>query len=572
MSYTRGYVQGKPDVTWWLDQARQGIEWRDKITHRKRWDDWRRYYRGEFPSGVLPVNLYFRMLRSIVPQVYFRNPSISVIATKPGLEQQLFAQLIERIDNKLIRTMGVKQAMKRMVQTTWMFGTGAVKLGYGAEFTPSPEVFNTEAPEHVQSSMTRYVEYNSQVAANMPWLMSVHTENLIVPKYLSAYEDTPWVGMWVKRPIDDIQSDPRLKNTSNLKSSTGRGISALRETRTKEGSDDVDLIEIRDRRTRKVLILAPFATDRVLYFGDDELQNNNRPNIYPITFNPDEEYFWGVPDSYILEPQQHEINEIRTLIMRHRRISMLKLLYKKGAIDNSELEKLLNGDVMAAIQITGELSDIDTVELGSIPESLFAADQQIQQEVRDVMGFSRNQSGEYQSNKSHNAPTAAEARIVQAASGIRVDERRDTLADVLVDVFEDTNQLIFHRWSDEQVVQVMGPDGIPLWVQFKPNMLQAAKYELAIEPDSTIPETKDVRQQKAMQVYGVLKDNPLIDPQLLTKYLLREMHGVQYDSMMRIMQQVGANAAAGLPGSSPEMPMGPEQFMQMLVQSKNRGG
>ena len=568
MSYTRGYIQGKPDVSWWLDEVRQGIEWRDKITHRKKWDEWRRYYRGEFPQGVLPVNLYFRMLRSIVPQVYFRNPSISVIATKPGMEQQLFAQLIERIDNKLIRTMGVKQAMKRATQTTWMFGTGAVKLGYGAEFTPSPEMFNTEAPADVQTKMTRYVEYNSQVAANMPWLMSVHTGNLIVPRYLAAYEDTPWVGMWIKRPIDDIQSDPRLKHTSTLKSSTGRGLSSLRETRTRENPDEIDLIEIRDRRTRKIMLLAPFATDRVLYFGDDELQNNNRPNIYPISFNQDDEYFWGVPDSYILEPQQHEINEIRSLVMRHRRISLLKLLYKKGAIDHAELEKLLNGDVMAAVQITGDLSDIDTVQLGTIPDSLFAADAQIQQEVRDVMGFSRNQAGEYQSNKSHNAPTAAEARIVQAASGIRVDERRDMLADVLVDVFEDTNQLVFNKWSDEEVVQVMGPEGVPLWVQFKPAMLQAAKYELTIEPDSTIPETKDVRQQKAGQVYSVLKDNPLIDPTMLTRYFLREMHGVQYDNMMR---QMYANAAAGLPGSTPETPMGPEQLMQMIMQSRNRG-
>jgi hypothetical protein len=568
MNYTNGYNSGKPDVTWWLDQVRKGVEWRKKVTHQASWDRWRKYYRGEFPKGVLPVNLYFRMLRSIVPQVYFRNPSLSVMASKPGMEQQLFAQLIERIDNKLIRTMGVKQAMKRATQMTWMFGTGALKLGYGAEFTPSPEMFDTSAPEHMQTRMTRYVEYNSQVAANMPWLMSVHPGNLIVPMGLSVYEDTPWVGMWIKRSLDDVKSDPRLKNTSDLVSSSNKGISSLRENKTNENPDEIDLIELRDRRTRKVLLIAPFTSERVLYFGDDELQNNNRPNIYPTIFNPDDEYFWGVPDAHILESQQDEINEIRTLTMKHRRISLLKLLYKKGAIDHAEVEKLLNGDVLAAVQVTGELSDIDTLQIGDIPNALFDADQQIQQEVRDLMGFSRNQAGEYQSNKSHNAPTAAEARIVQAASGIRVDERRDILADALVDIFEDTNQLIFSKWSDEEVVQVMGPEGIPLWVQFKPAMLQAAKYELTVEPDSMLPETKDMRQQKAVQVYGLFKDNPLIDPQLLTKYLLREMHGVQYDQMMR---QMYANAAAGLPGSSPDMPMGPEQLMQMMIQSKNRG-
>jgi len=574
MSNIRGYSNGNPDVSWWLEQIRSGIEFRKRYTHQQEWIKWRKWYRGDFPRGVLPVNLFFRMLRTTVPRLYFRDPAISIVATKPGIEQQAFAQLIERVDNKLIPVMGIKNQMKRIVHNTWMFGTGGGKLGFGAQYTPTPEEFETSIPEQFRSKLTRRIEYNSNVKANMPWFMSVHTGSLIVPKGLMDFESTPWVAMWLKRPVDDVQSDPRFKHVANIKSTTSKGLgSTFNNTMTNENKpDEVDLIEIRDMRTKKVIVLAPYSSDKVLYFDDDELQSNDRPNIYPVVFNMDDEVFWGVPDSAILEPQQLEINEIRTLEMKHRRISLVKFLIKQGSMDQAELEKMLNGDVGGAVMVKGELSDVEAMELGHVPQSLYSASAEVQADVRDGMGFSRNQGGDYASQKSHNAPTAAEARIVQAASEIRVDERRDVLADMLTNVFEDTNTLVFNKWTDDQVVQVMGPDSIPVWVAFKPAMLKAARYEINISPDSTLPETKDMRQNKAVQVYGLLKDNPLIDPQMLTSYLLHELHGVEFDHLIKGVQQLQQMASAGQPGATAETPLNTNNFMNLMARGRMPAG
>ena len=559
---TAGYVGGKPEISWWISQIRKGIAFRKKFAHEERWDQWRSYYRGNWPRGTLPVNVFFRMARTIVPRTYFRNPSISVIATKPGAEQQVFSQLIERLDNKMIRTMGVKGQIKKMVQNAFFFGTAAGKLGFGAEFTPTPDISDTSAPEHTTGSMKRRVEYNSLVQPNMPWFMSVHPGNLIVPDGLMNYEDTPWVATWLKRSIDDVQSDDRLSHVADLKPNTGRGTPERPVGLKHDRADMIDLVEIRDMRTEKAIIIAPYSSNRILYFDDDGMQINNRSNIYPVIFNDDDEVFWGVPDSAILEPQQLELNETRTLQMQHRRLSLVKLLYEAGAIDKTMVDKLLDGTVLGAIQVN-DLSKIDTREIGHIPESLFAADSVIQGDIRDTMGFSRNQAGEYASQKSHNAPTAQEARNVQMASDIRVDERRDIIADVLVNVFEDANVLMFEKFNEDQIVQVVGPEGVPYWVAFTPSMLKAARYEMNIDPDSAVPETKDVRTDKALATYERLKTNPLIDPQLLTKYLLHELHGVQFDSLMRTVQQ---NASSGAAGGTPETPMDVAQYMQMMAQ------
>ena len=136
MAAKSGYSRGEPDPEYWMREIRRGIQFRKTYAQEQRWSSWRQYYRGNWPRGVLPVNLFFMMLRTVVPRIYFRNPSISIQPTKPGADQAAFAQLIERIDNKLMRTMRMKDQLKKITQQAWMFGTGIGKRGYAQEFKP----------------------------------------------------------------------------------------------------------------------------------------------------------------------------------------------------------------------------------------------------------------------------------------------------------------------------------------------------------------------------------------------------------------------------------------------------
>ena len=63
-------------------------------------------------------------------------------------------------------------------------------------------------------------------------------------------------------------------------------------------------------------------------------------------------------------------------------------------------------------------------------------------------------------------------------------------------------------------------------------MLRNASYEVKVDPDTSAPETKALRTERAKITYEILKSNPLINPQLLTRYLLHELHGVQFDDML----------------------------------------
>jgi len=557
-----GYLKnGKPDVGYWLGEIRRGIAFRKRTAYETSWDLWRSYYRGNWKPGVMPSNIFFKYIRSVVPRVYFRNPSISVINKMGGSEGWLLSAMMEQTYNTLIRKIKLKQHMKRMVQDAWMFGTGVGKKGFGSQYQASPESFgDTQAPR--VSRGKEAIEYNLDILPNMPWFLSSSPANYIVPDGTVRFEDRRWSAFQITRELNDVKSDPRLKHTSGLGTRGRQVVADGGATYLSKPTQECDLYEIRDIKTGKVFIISPYNTEQALLFEDDEyLQLGSRVESV-LVFNEDDEWCWGVPDSKILEPQQLELNDIRTFQMYHRRISIVKLLAKTGAIDATEVDKLLGPDVAAVAWVKGDIQNsVQPLNVGDIPDGLIKAEEIITADVRETMGFSRNESGEYQGGS--RARTAEEVRVVKMSSEIRIDERRDMIADMLVDLIETMNPIIFAHWSQEQVVKIVGPANFPIWVRFQPKMLERGQYEFVIDPDNSIPETKELREQKALQLYTVLKTNPLIDPFQLTQFLLHEMQGQAFDNMLRTFGQTG------MPGMSAQNPLSFGEANQ-LVQGVGR--
>lgn len=543
---TRGYGRGgKPDANWWLQQIQEGIDFRKKVAFEDKWDVWHAYSRGVWDYEVLPINLFFTMVRTIVPRVYFRNPSVSVVSTKPGPLFMGFAKLLERTDSKLLRQMRIKNEIKMMVQDAFLYGTGIGTLGFGAEYSYQLDGF-VEAPLEGKEGYS--VEYRDHISPNMPWFSRVHPRCYVVPNGTDRMVNTRWTALLVERTVEDVHADSRLLAGARRSVGPGRfgeeskrgiGLSS-RRVRVAEDDDRVELAVVRDRKSGQVFVLAPNAKDQgamVLYWGVDILQKDGFPD-FPLVFNPDSEFFWGVPDSQILEPQQLEINEVRTQIMKHRRATLVKFIAQKGAIDEGEIEKLFNEDVGAVLNVNQRPDTVlSRLDASDIPDSLFVSLEQTYKDVRDTVGFSRNQFGEFNSQTAET--TATEVETVRQSSEIRVDERRDIVTDLLVDLVEGMHRLIFEKWTQTEVAQVVGPGGLPVWVKFTPQMLSIGQYHVKVDPDNALPMTKASREQKALALYNVLQNNPLIDPYKLTQYILHELHGTAFDDMMKAMPAVG---------------------------------
>lgn len=551
-----GYIRKKPDPAWWMEQIKAGESYRKHAAYEASWNKWRAFYRGSWRADVMPVNLFFSLLRSTVPRVYFRNPTVSITPGKPGLLFMAFAQILERTDNKLIRQMKLKNHMKRCIQDAFLFGTGALKVGFGGVFTPSPS-FNLDFDNFGRDKQGHLTEFLNTTAPNMPWVSRLPPGNLVTPPGLMSFDETPWLAHEIIRPLDDVRRDPRLKGADSIKTfvsedpQTDFGIRRRRKM--------VRLYEIRDWRTHQVFVIAPDKGDtKILFSGFDEFQIVGMP-ILPLIFNEDDEYAWGLPDSRILEPYQLEANEIRTQMMKHRRVSIAKILARRGSIREDEAAKLVSEDVLPVIFTEGDpRTAIDKIVAGGIPQDLILAGRELMQDMREAVGFGRNQFGEFNSRSADT--TATEARIVQAASDIRVDERRDAVADLLITTMEHVNTVIFNHWTQEDVVDVVGPGGVPVWVQFQGKLLREGHYHVKIDPDSSLPETRELREARAIQLYDILKQNPLIEPFKLTQYLLNELRGTSFDDMLRMLPQVAG------PGN-PDRPVSPPEFANMVGES-----
>ncbi len=210
-----GYIRGKPDHGWWLEQIKAGEEFRSKFAYEENWDKWRAFYRGNWAPGIMPLNLFYTYMRTTVPRIYFRDPTVSVSPAKPGLMNLTFARILERVDNKMLRRMRFKKRMKSCVQDTFMFGTGIPKIGFGGIY--SPTILDDEPGSPLVDGKDQ-VEYSDTTEPFMPWAARVNPGNFVVPSGVTNFGQSRWVAEKIKRPLDDVQRDPRFENTAGLKS------------------------------------------------------------------------------------------------------------------------------------------------------------------------------------------------------------------------------------------------------------------------------------------------------------------------------------------------------------------
>ena len=115
-------------TTDWLKAIDLGYEYRKKYGRSQKWDIYKDYYRGDFPSMKDPYgnmrglyyNLTYAMARTVVPNVYFRNPYLSISPrigplgnSKEKQGKEIFAKIVEGMLNWLMVEMNVKSYERR---------------------------------------------------------------------------------------------------------------------------------------------------------------------------------------------------------------------------------------------------------------------------------------------------------------------------------------------------------------------------------------------------------------------------------------------------------------------------
>ena len=64
----------------WVDQLKLALRAREASGRVTRWDEITRWFLGKYPDGIIAVNNVFGISRAMLPQVYFKSPTICVRA------------------------------------------------------------------------------------------------------------------------------------------------------------------------------------------------------------------------------------------------------------------------------------------------------------------------------------------------------------------------------------------------------------------------------------------------------------------------------------------------------------
>jgi len=567
--------QQTADIRYWKDQIHRGIEYQRKYGHSDDWQKWEQFYVGDWTTlgQKLPINYMFSQFKSLIPQIYFRNPRVTVTGRRYGMDAG--ARVLEVLLNWLVQEMALKRNMKRAALDALVCGTGIVKLGYDSEhgFDPKRLLGPMMTPMGVADASGetdaqfdeefKKLEYSLDVQPGMPWALRVHPKDFLIDPSATCIEDARWCAHRTLRTIDDVMKSPLYEKGDK------RGLEPTRSeeyndhdeprmitpeswqskaedpenTRPKSITDEwVELWEIHEAKARRVITLN-LTHKKMLRDDFDELQFDGLP-FRALIFNQHPKTFWGISDAQVLHPQQEELNTTRRLQQQYRKMALRRLLVKKGLIPDGEKHKFTSDKPFEFIETDGEVGKLadDIKELdGFMPNDLASWSELIEADMRDLLGQGRNQMGEFNrgAEGGQSRASATEANIVQQNSQIRVDERRDVMADMFASIMRACAQMVFKWWDKPRVARVAGPEGMQYWVNYSGPELEG-EYDYLVQPDDALPMTKEQRKQDAIALFQVMAQFLLPQQmQELQRHVMRQFEGVDADAVLNPPQMPG---------------------------------
>ncbi|HKZ39551.1 MAG TPA: hypothetical protein VJ044_01235, partial [Candidatus Hodarchaeales archaeon] len=446
-----------------IDRAEKYLEGSKRLAHWRQHRDW---YSGHYGDDVVSVNLLFAIGRALVPQLYFKVPTILVETKKRGSENN--AKILEATNSWLIDHIGMKEQIKLGITDAFLTNIAVFKYGYHSVGSEFPTSAQEKLPEQMQLALTDFLgegpaqdlidddeermkySYHDWVKPDSPWMLRVQPEDFLVPFGIKDLASTPWCAFRVCRPLDDVKADPVYENTKDLKPNVSynkKKENSPNQFKQYDGDTEyLEYFEIWDKRDGRIRVYAP-NNKKFMRHEEHGLPIDGLPAEI-LRFNPVGWDFWGESDAYQIHKQILELNETRTLEMRHRRALILKLLVDKNAITDAQLKQITDGDV-SAVKVDGPLTLSVQVLAPSMSRDIFNIDEVIRNDIREVMSFSRNQAGDFSTSRT----TAHEVETVRQAIELRSDERRDMVADLISASFQrKINPMIFEFWTEQRTI------------------------------------------------------------------------------------------------------------------------
>ncbi len=439
----------------------------------------------------LRANLIHGTITAILPNIYARNPEMSVTGLHKGKPLKLFCETLQTVTNRELDRAKLKTRAKSTVRAALTVSFGVVKVMYQRDIKQDPVIqarindtqdniqrvekllMDLNDPQQradqestraeLQETLRALEEKVEVVAAEGMVIDRVLTEQILLDPTLAElqdYADSDWMAQVIpmKKSLAEATYRYKLDNAKRYRdvTATTRGDSnRLMSGEDKAGDDDcqIAIVEIWDKRSQTVYTMAE-GCDWWLRAPYSPPKAGER--WYPFFILPFQQVDGQVIGPSLVdltEKLQGEHNGARDKFNQHRD------LCQPGWIAGSDVsEKTVKRYTDSTL---GEITIIDT-EGKTLSQVIIPREHpRIDPAVYDTSAvrFDWEQvTGMQDAARSTvvQAKTATEASIQQQALSGRVSEFRDQVEDFLQDISQYSAQILIMELTPQQVERIMG--------------------------------------------------------------------------------------------------------------------
>lgn len=527
------------EVRKWQGLIAKAINRRQEVADQYHWEDFIDSVKGHFnitnvasdPNIVIPpINLMYAYVKTEIPALYLRDPHIEVVPKKGS--SVLSAKIRELAINYIWRTKKFKQETKKNIWDALVVGHSWFKSGYTGKFG---------SVEDGNGRITEYIESEDFFGYRVPWKHIVFNTESVNPP-----DDCRWIAHYVLRPLEDVKSNKKYKNTEDLEGSPliDGELSARKSRSLKYNGFEgetlwVGLWEIRDIVNKKILTIAE-GHDKYLEYPKDWPYHMKGFGFRFLGFNKVNDEAYPIADVYMGEPQVMELIKIRAMQLDHLKRFNRQYETEKGNLDEETKTNLSMG-LTGAVHEVNQIGKLIPIAYPPIQADIYAIEDRVWHDLGRVWGQSDLERGTTQK-----APTRTIGELLQVQKGTqnRRSDRVDAFEDFLEDIARDQISLLMQFGTEPFYVKLTGKEPAELLEQLtaRPSANRAGavtnsegftftkddiqgEFDIDIKAGSTIPLDRENKINLLISVLELLPKTGAIPGGPLYGALAKEISG-----------------------------------------------
>ncbi len=418
----------------------------NKKHHQENWERSLELYKGEhfanqqraLRDGAMVVNYVLHTVDTKVASIAFRYPEFTLVPLTSD------AQDSTEIGHSALRyewrTGKVQREARRALKDKEIFGTGITLTGWlfetesGMKMEDGRHPIQGEETDTTPDFMERPMVATQEVRQDRFLAKRINPGCFLVdPECGRVLDEAEFCGYWELRPLSEVKKQPHFKNVRQLKGCSANMRGYFSDSYLALAEDDVpcDLKRVKlfhyyERRRRLHAIFCN-EHDKPLYVE----KWNWETDIYPFRYlqGPgDEDCFFGMSPTLLIEAPQMELNEARSQLRRHRKMAVPRYQTRTGNLSRQAKEQLKDCVPLGVVETNGD--PITQIPQQPIQQEVYQTEGRAVQDMTTLAALDQYQLGRPPSKRT----TTTEVEAIQSLGGARAMSDRQQFEEFCAEI------------------------------------------------------------------------------------------------------------------------------------------